>query len=106
MNATTVAGRQAPETITHRYPTDVVLDVDGYLFIVDSGNNRIVGSGSTGFRCIVGCSGTGGLGSNQLYIPQIMAFDSYGKIYITDCGNNRTQKFLLATNSCGKYCFI
>jgi hypothetical protein len=41
LNGTTVAGKEAPGTITLRNPTDVVLDADGYLFIVDSGNHRI-----------------------------------------------------------------
>jgi hypothetical protein len=105
-NAITVAGNGAPETITLYGPTDVVLDADGFLFIVDFRNNRIVGSGPTGFQCIIGCSGTSGLGSNQLYLPMVMAFDSYGNIFVTDTFNNRTQKFLLATNSCSKFHFI
>ena len=45
-NGTTVAGnRSSGTTFPLRRPTGVVLDADGYLFIVDSGNNRIVGSG-------------------------------------------------------------
>jgi hypothetical protein len=103
LNATTIAGKGAPGTIMLNNPTDVVLDADGYIFIVDSYNSRIVGSGPNGFRCIVGCSGARGSLSNQLYYPQTMAFDSYGNIFVTDYNNNRIQKFLLATNSCGTY---
>ena len=103
LNATTVAGRRAPGTITLSYPTGVVLDADGYLFIVDKNNIRIVGSGPTGFRCIAGCSGTSGTTSDKFCTPRTMAFDSYGNIFVTDSCNNRVQKFLLATNSCGKY---
>jgi sugar lactone lactonase YvrE len=103
LNATTIAGNGAPETIMLNNPTDVVLDADGYIFIVDSKNYRIVGSGPNGFRCIVGCSGASGSLSNQLNSPQAMAFDSYGNIFVTDYNNNRIQKFLLATNSCGTY---
>ncbi len=102
-NGTTVAGIGAPGTITLHYPTDVVLDADGYLFIVDSYNFRIVGSGPTGFRCVVGCFDTPGSASDQLYYPWNMAFYSYGNIFVTDTENNRIQKFILATNSCGKY---
>jgi hypothetical protein len=101
-NGATMAGAGAPETITLNYPTDVVLDGDGYLFIVDSDNNRIIGSGPNGFHCIVACSGYGS-SSDQLAYPQSMAFDSYGNIFVTDQSNNRVQKFLLVTNSCGKY---
>ncbi|CAF3579600.1 unnamed protein product [Adineta steineri] len=54
-------------------PQDVVLDADGYLFIVDSYNNRIVRSEPNGFRCLVGCSGQG-TGSDQLDSPQNSTF--------------------------------
>ena len=103
LNATTVAGVGSSNiTITLNSPSGVVLDADKYLFIVDQDNNRIVGSGPNGFRCLVGCSG-GGSASNQLYYPQSMAFDSYGNIFVTDRSNTRIQKFLLSRNSCGKY---
>ncbi len=103
LNATTVAGSGSLNTtITLNYPTGIVLDADKYLFIVDSYNHRIVGSGPSGFQCIVGCNG-GGSTANQLLYPQSMAFDSYGNIFVIDRGNNRVQKFVLATNSSGKY---
>jgi hypothetical protein len=103
LNARTIVGKGAPGTIMLNNPTDVVLDADGYIFIVDYGNSRIIGSGPDGFRCIVGCSGASGSASDQLDSPQAMSFDTYGNIYVTDYGNNRTQKFILATNSCGTY---
>ncbi len=31
-----------------------------------------------------------------------LSFDSYGNIYVTDTGNQRIQKFVLASNSCCK----
>jgi hypothetical protein len=102
-NATTVAGSTASGTIALLGPTDVVLDADGYLFIVDSGNQRIIGSGPTGFRCVAGCSGTSGSASNQLNSPYAMAFDSYGNIFVTDGINHRIQKFALVADSCGMY---
>jgi hypothetical protein len=79
-----------------------VLDADGYLFIVDSGNHRIVGSGPGGFRCVAGCSGSGGPASNLLSNPQTMSFDTDGNMFVTDSGNHRIQTFSLATNSCGE----
>ena len=102
LNGATVAGKEAPGTITLKNPTDVVLDADSYLFIVDSNNHRIVGSDLNGFRCIVGCSGSGSL-ANQLSNPQSMAFDSYGNIFVIDLDNYRIQKFMLTTNSCSKF---
>ncbi len=102
LNATTVAGNESSNsTITLLHPSGIVLDADGYLFIVDSGNNRIVGSGPNGFRCVAGCSGIGSA-SNQLYYPRTLSFDSYGNMFVTDWENSRIQKFLLSTNSCGK----
>ncbi|CAM4828439.1 unnamed protein product [Rotaria magnacalcarata] len=100
LNGTTVAGNGAPGTIELSYPVSVVLDADGYLFIVDCQNNRIVGSGPNGFLCIVGCSGGWGSGSDQLFYPYNMAFDSYGNIYVADTYNSRIQKFYVSGNFC------
>ena len=102
LNGTTVAGVEAAGTITLSLPTSVVLDGDGYLFIVDRGNNRIVGSGPNGFRCIVACTGTIGSAGNQLISPYGLSFDSDGNLYVTDCFNSRIQKFMLARNACGE----
>ena len=102
VNGTTMAGREAPGTILLHSPTAVILDGDGYLFIADSANYRIVGSGPYGFRCVIGCTGVAGSASDQLSSPQSVAFDSYGNIFIVDNNNNRVQKFMLSFNSCGK----
>lgn len=99
----TKAGMGAPGTITLDYPAAIVLDGNKYMFIVDSYNNRIVGDGPTGFRCVVGCSGSFGRASNQLNEPLSMAFDSYGNILVVDHGNFRVQKFTLSTSLCSKY---
>ncbi|KAF9758246.1 RING finger protein nhl-1 [Nosema granulosis] len=102
LNATTVAGNGSTGTISLNRPRGVVLDGDGYLFIVDGNNNRIVGSGPYGFRCLVGCSGLAGAASNQLNIPWALSFDSDGNMFVADRGNNRIQNFLVSNNSCGK----
>ena len=101
LNAITVAGYGASGTVSLDTPTGVVLDGDGYLFIVDQGYGRIVGSGPNGFRCVVGCNGSG-LGSNQLYNPFTLSFDSDGNMFVSDRYNGRIQKFLLTSNSFGK----
>ncbi|CAF1450068.1 unnamed protein product [Adineta steineri] len=96
----TVAGEKSINiTIRLLYPTGVTMDGDGYLYIVDSYNRRIVRGGSTGFRCIIGCI-TLSLAGNQLSGPRHMAFDSYGNIYVADSGNGRIQKFSYAKVSC------
>jgi sugar lactone lactonase YvrE len=103
LNATTVAGNGSSPSIQLYWPTAIVLDADEYLFISDSANNRIVRSGPYGFQCLLGCSGASGSASNQLNRPYALRFDSYGNLFVADSGNNRIQKFLLMTNSCGKY---
>ena len=98
----TAVGDGAPGTISLNIPTTVVLDADGYLFISEHLNCRIVGSGPDGFRCVIGCTGTSGAAPDLLLTPQSMSFDSYGNIFVADSGNNRIQKFLLSFNSCSK----
>ena len=101
-NATTVAGNGSNGTIALSNPTGVVLDGNGYLFIVDSNHHRIVGEGPWGFRCVVGCSGSPGSASDQLSYPSTMSFDLDGNIFVSDWGNSRIQRFFLSNNSCGK----
>jgi sugar lactone lactonase YvrE len=102
-NATTMAGGAPQVMINLQTPTDVVLDGNGYLFIVDRGNNRIVGSGPGGFRCVAGCDQTKGDASNQLNWPQGMSFDNHGNIWVVDTDNRRIQKFTLNTSCTGRY---
>ena len=102
LNGTTVAGSGSSSAFTLDGPTAVVLDADGYLFIVDHSRHRIVGSGPYGFRCIVGCTGSSGSASNQLLHPRALSFDSDGNIFVADRDNDRIQKFFLINNSCGK----
>jgi hypothetical protein len=101
LTATTVAGIGASGTINLVGPSGVVLDGDGYMFIVDRFMNRVVGQSANGYRCIVGCTYVNGSAANQLSMPSSLSFDSYGNIHVSDTGNRRVQKFLLATNSCG-----
>jgi hypothetical protein len=101
-NGVTVAGNGASGAVTLNNPTSVVLDADGNLFIVDSSNHRIIGSDSSGFRCIAGCSSIPDAASTDLWYPTTLSFDSYGNIFVTDQNNNRIQQFILTTTSCGK----
>ena len=104
LNGTTIAINGQSGSFTLDCPSDVVLDADQYLFIADRYNNRIIGSGPNGFRCIAGCFGSNVSLPFQLSSPQRMAFDSYGNVFVTDNGNARVQKFSLINNkTCGKY---
>ena len=102
-DATTIAGDGAPSTIILSSPMDVTLDGDGYLFIADTNNHRIIGSGPYGFRCVAGCTNSSGSDSNQLMNPRSLSFDSFGNIWVADFNNSRIQKFILNNNSCGEH---
>ncbi len=102
-DAMTVAGFGAMILFILKRPTSVILDGDGYLFIVERGNNRIIRSVANGFECLFGCSRMSGSSSSALNNPQMMAFDTDGNILVTDVNNRRIQKFLLIRNSCGMY---
>ena len=103
LNGTTVAGNGSLNfTIILDRPRAVVLDADGYLFIVDYEHHRIVRSGPYGFRCLLGCRSNGSA-SNQFTYPTSLSFDTHGNIFVLDWKNNRIQKFNLMTNSCGKF---
>jgi hypothetical protein len=105
LNGTTVVGYGAigiAGNISLNQPTDVILDADNYLFIVDSSNKRIIGSGPYGYRCLVGCTGSGGTPTNPLSSLRSLSFDTYGNIFVTDKYSGQVHKFLLSTNYCSK----
>ena len=101
LTGTTLVGTGSNGTIILSCPMGIVLDGDGYLFVVDSGSHRVFGSGPSGFRCVVGCSGHG-VASHELRSPMTMSFDRDGNLFVTDYGNHRIQKFLLSNNFCGE----
>jgi DNA-binding beta-propeller fold protein YncE len=102
LTAITLVGNGSSNTISLRCPTSIALDADRYLFIVDSLNHRIVGSGPYGYRCIAGCLGTNGSALNELSFPQQLAFNSYGDLFVSDRNNHRILQFELQKTTCGK----
>ncbi len=100
-NGITVAGYGSPNpTINLLRPSGIVLDAANNLFIVDSGNLRIVGSSLNGFRCLVGCYREGSQ-SYRLNYPNSFSFDHSGNMFVTDRWNSRIQKFEYLEKSCG-----
>jgi hypothetical protein len=102
LNGITVAGYESPNpTINLDCPSGIVLDAEKYLFIVDFGNHRIVGSSLNGFRCLVGCYRSDSQ-SNRLNDPISFSFDRSGNMFVADQGNNRIQKFEYLESCFGK----
>lgn len=73
-------------------PTDLAVDGhNGDLYVVDSGNNRVVRFSSEGTYL----SEFGGMGSapSQFNHPTGIVLDKEGFVYVSDTNNNRVQKF-------------
>jgi sugar lactone lactonase YvrE len=84
------------------FPSGVTVDAAGDIYIADAGNNRIREVGTNGIiNTIAGdgnfvYSGNGGDGgpatSATLDVPQGVAVDAVGNLYIADTGDNRIRK--------------
>jgi sugar lactone lactonase YvrE len=94
----TFSGDGGAATSAGMNPVAVRVDASGNLYIVDLFNSRvrkvstsgvintIAGNGTFGF------SGDGGAGTSaQLYLPEDLALDASGNLYIADTGNNRIR---------------
>jgi hypothetical protein len=77
------------------HPTQIIVDENEYMYISDGDNARITRwtPNSTSGVCVVTCTTTAGLSSNQLNAPHSLAFDSNGSLYVGDHANHRVQKF-------------
>ncbi|CAF4652493.1 unnamed protein product [Rotaria sp. Silwood2] len=96
-----MTGNRTSNNITLNKPTDVILDADGYLYIADSKNHRIIRSINDTYQCIVGCKSKQGSTNEDLIKPYSIHFDSYGNLFVADGYNSRIQKFTLIENNCG-----
>jgi trimeric autotransporter adhesin len=81
------------------FPTGIAVDPSGNLFIADRDNNRIRKVNTTGIITTVagngtrGYSGDGGAAtSTELNLPQAVAVDAVGNLYIADRNNHRIRK--------------
>jgi len=84
------------------YPEDVKIDINGYLYVADAGNNRIIkfppGSNSSTNGVIVAGGNGGGYAANQI-TPNSIFIDTIGNIIVCDVGNSRILKFPPNSNS-------
>jgi sugar lactone lactonase YvrE len=72
-------------SITLSSPAGIVFDPSGNVFVVDTGNNRIVEVSAQGVASVVTITGL----SPSLSSPSAIATDTAGNLYIADTGNNR-----------------
>jgi len=92
--------------------SDAVVDpTTGELFVVDTGNNRVLRFSSAAAATIgasaqvafgqpdltTGTSNTGGLSATSLNGPTGIAIDANGALWVADTGNNRVLRFDAAT---------
>jgi sugar lactone lactonase YvrE len=85
-----------------RNPSDVLIDGSGNIFIADSNNNKVRKITPAGVISTAAGTGTRGfVGDNgpataaQLAVPNGLAVDASGILYITDQGNQRVRKLAL-----------
>jgi sugar lactone lactonase YvrE len=79
-----------PQSLSAPYAAAVNTS-SGYLYVVDTGNNRIVQFWTTGGY--MRTWGSVGTGSGLFSGPEGIAVDSSGFVYVADTGNHRIQKF-------------
>jgi tripartite motif-containing protein 71 len=72
-------------------PTDVAIDSKGNIYVVDSGNNRVVIFDSDGQE--IGSFGSEGDGDGQLSGPVGIGIAPDDSVYIADRGNRRLMHF-------------
>jgi DNA-binding beta-propeller fold protein YncE len=82
------------------YPSGLVVDRLGTVYVADRENHRIMRwvKEATRGSVIIGGNGGGGQ-SNQLNAPVGLSFDQHGNLYVVDYGNNRVQKFNIDSNA-------
>lgn len=81
------------------YPSGVAADGAGNVFVADTNNNSIqkfTVSGTPPTATFVTEWGSLGTATGQFIVPNGVAADGAGNVYVADTGNNRIQKFTVS----------
>jgi len=79
-------------TVPLSLPTDVAVDNKGNLYVVDSGNDRVVILDPSGRS--LGSLGADGTGDHELNGPVGIDITPTGAVYVADRGNHRLVQYL------------
>jgi len=74
-------------------PTGITVDNDGYVYVADMKNHRIVKLSSEGR--LINKWGGFGTGDGQFNLPTDIHFDGLRSVYVVDDANHRIQRFSL-----------
>ncbi|CAF0835220.1 unnamed protein product [Adineta ricciae] len=98
LEGTIVAGKNIPSGLNLHAPSDVILDGDGFLYIADTHNHRIIQvRNDNTYWCIIGCQEPSRSLLERLYS---LRFDSRGNLYVAHEHNHRIKKFNISNSSC------
>jgi NHL repeat len=78
--------------ITLISPSGIIVDTAGDVYIVDTGNSRIVEVNAQGVASVITVTGL----SPSLSSPTGIAIDGSGNLYVADTGNNRVVEITAA----------
>src|SRR5262249_11824536 len=72
-------------------PEAIAVDLNGHVFVADSGNHRIQKFTTTGTFMLQW--GSMGSAEGQFHTPDGVALDAEGNVFVADLNNNRIEKF-------------
>ncbi|CAF1440812.1 unnamed protein product [Adineta steineri] len=98
-NGTTMAGSSTgtsgSTSILLNSPTDLTFDTNGFMYVVDNGNNRVqkFALGSINGTTVAGTIGSHSSALTDLDQPTAIDIDNNSNLYILDMGNTRLVKW-------------
>jgi sugar lactone lactonase YvrE len=94
----TVGAANGPGTMaSFSFPQGIAVDINGNIYVADTGNDLIRKISPDGMVSTlagkVAAGKTNGIGTDALFnIPQGLAVDVHGNVYVADAGNNLIRK--------------